>query len=593
MLPVSQRRSAKSARRRKRQQQRSDAPHHRVTDDRRGWRAPPPTRTIPAELDGPGSLPESVRLAAAEPDPLFLLGLASTVLASLDPRLQEPFDDDLDYLDDLDDTNDGDPLLDVDLVLALLAADAWETHLLCRVMAALTRYPEITDLVHARQPDRIPAPSWVDQLDDLGVSAALLSTEPLGLSENVVLELHLPGGWTACLITQVDHTLHGAVTDAYVAPITARDYVRIAEESEGNLLTTQAIDLGESRVRLERAIAAFLESRPDEESDSWPGSLPLLERVLRELPLDPEAAEGPAGLSMDERDERREALVEEFLHSELFPFDRLGHEADTAHLLAVIHDLHLGTGLLQVTPDTVRRVMLDLWATLSLGLSSTTRAALPEVLRGWARFVHRRSDVDPATTEDVLAAIDLLEPQFRALLAGQEGPMGTAELFHHLLGAGLEDGYPDPEDVDPDPLPDEPLVLPELPPAARAVVEEVLTLAEPVTLRLFGVEARTALRRTAARLAEHEPRVFTRGRSPARTAAALTWVVAVVNDLVGRYGVCSVAELLAAFGVKGSVADRGTAMLQELGWDDADDASARLLHLDLTVSSKRQEYLGG
>jgi hypothetical protein len=56
--------------------------------------------------------------------------------------------------------------------------------------------------------------------------------------------------------------------------------------------------------------------------------------------------------------------------------------------------------------------------------------------------------------------------------------------------------------------------------------------------------------------------------------------------------VCSVTELLAAFGVKGSVADRGTAMLQELGWDDADDASARLLHLDLTVSSKRQEYLG-
>jgi hypothetical protein len=586
---VSQRRSSKTARRRKRQQQRPDAPHLRLVDDRRGWRPPPPTRTLPAELDGPGSLPEAVRLAAAEPDPLFLLGLASTVLASFDPRLQEPFDDDLDDLDDLD---DGELLPDVDLVLALLAADAWETHLLCRVMAAVTRYPQITDLVRASQPDRIPAPAWVDRLDDLGVGAALLSTEPLGLSENVVLELQLPGGGAACLVAMVDHTLHGAVTDAYVAPIAARDYVRVAEESEGDLLSTRPIEPGEARVRLDRAVAAFLENGLDEESDSWPGTLPLLERVLRELPFDPEAAEGPAGLSLDERDERREALVEEFLGSELFPFDRLGHEADTAHLLAVIHDLHLRTGLLQVTPDAVRRVMLDLWADLSLGLSDTTRAALPEVLRGWARFVHRRSGVDPAMTEDVLAAVDLLEPQFRALLADEEGPMGTAELFHHLLGAGLEDGYPDPEDVDPDPLPDEPLVLPELPPAELALLEEVLALAEPVTLRLFGVEARTALRRTAARLAEDEPRVFTRGRSPARTAAALTWVVAVVNDLVGRYGVCSAAELLAAFGVKGSVADRGTAMLQELGWDDADDASARLLHLDLTVSSKRQEYLG-
>lgn len=70
-----------------------------------------------------------------------------------------------------------------------------------------------------------------------------------------------------------------------------------------------------------------------------------------------------------------------------------------------------------------------------------------------------------------------------------------------------------------------------------------------------------------------------------------------VNDEAGTY--LAIMRLFTA-GISGFLSDQSADEIAErlrelgveLGWDDADDASARLLHLDLTVSSKRQEYLG-
>lgn len=572
---MSQRRSDKSARRRKRKQ-RADQPHLQVVGTTSRWRPPPPSRSLPPHLDGPDSLPEAVRAAAKQDGPLALLDLASTVLSSADPRLKDPLHG-----------PDGIPRLG--LVEALLAAGAWETDLLCRVMGHLTLDPDVAELVRTSLPHSIPAPPWVGHLDELRVTRGLESSDLLGQSENVVLELALPGGGRACLICLVDHSQGSAVKDAFVAPLSAADYRRrLAESPESEMLLTDRLGLDEVRELLEPAVDHWLTARPWPETDTWPGALALLERTLSDLP-DGEA-DGVEGLTADEADRAREAVVGEFIAGGHFPFAPTGHEVDTAQLVALLHDELFDEGFESVSPDSVE-VVMRVWDPESRGLTTPAREALPVVLRGWVRFVHGRTGTGSDVTARTLAAIDRSESGFVRRLTS--GPMaGVAELLQEYLGSGLEEGYPDPADVDTDPLPDEERRLPDLPVPTLALLDEVLDLAEPVMVDLGGVEARTALRRTAARLAGSDPALFTRGRSAARTAAALTWAVAMVNDLVGRWSGRTVAELLAAFGITGSVAERGTRMLEALGWEDADDATSRLLHLDLTVSSKRAGYLG-
>lgn len=572
---MSQRRSDKSARRRKRKQ-RADQPHLQVVSSTSRWRPPPPSRSLPPHLDGPDSLPAAVRAAAGDDSPLALLELASTVLSSTDPRLEDPLHG-----------PDGVPRLG--LVEALLEAGAWETDLLCTVMGHLTLDPDVAELVRTRLPHSIPAPPWVGHLDVVRITRALESSDPLGGADNIVLELALPGAGRACLICLVDHSHGSAVKDAFVAPLSAADYRRrVAVSPEGSMLLTDQLELGEARQILEPAVAHWLTARPWPETDSWPGTLALLERMIADLPDGD--ADGVEGFTVDEADRAREAVVEEFVAGELFPFAPTGHEVDTAHLVAWLHDQFFDEGLTTVDPDTVE-LIVRVWDQESLGLTTPAREALPEVLGGWTRFIHGRTGAAPHLTARTLATIDRTVPELVRRLT--PGPMdGIAELLQGYLGSGLEEGYPAPGDVDTHPLPDEERRLPALPEPTLALLGEVLDLAEPVLVDLGGIEARTALRRTAARLAAEDPGVFTRARSTPRTAAALAWAVAMANDLVGRWSGVTVAELLAAFDVTGSVADRGTRMLEVLGWEDADDATSRLLNLDLTVSSKRAEYLG-
>ncbi|HVX47286.1 MAG TPA: hypothetical protein VHC49_25565, partial [Mycobacteriales bacterium] len=70
------------------------------------------------------------------------------------------------------------------------------------------------------------------------------------------------------------------------------------------------------------------------------------------------------------------------------------------------------------------------------------------------------------------------------------------------------------------------------------------------------------------RAAVGDPGVFRRKASPVRGAAAVAWVIARANDTVGPYGHGLTAQdLLAWFGVSGSVSQRARPLLRAIGVD--------------------------
>jgi hypothetical protein len=91
------------------------------------------------------------------------------------------------------------------------------------------------------------------------------------------------------------------------------------------------------------------------------------------------------------------------------------------------------------------------------------------------------------------------------------------------------------ETLDARPLPDEPFDSTRVAAADRARVAEVLALADRCCETMFDAELRTAARRLLARVAGHDPSPLRRAATcPERLAAALVWVVARGNRLVGR-----------------------------------------------------------
>ena len=122
--------------------------------------------------------------------------------------------------------------------------------------------------------------------------------------------------------------------------------------------------------------------------------------------------------------------------------------------------------------------------------------------------------------------------------------------------------------LDDHPLPDEPFEWAAIPDDVRPVVREVLDLCDRCAAELLDTEHRTAMRRFLSRAAVADPAIFRRKASPVRGAAAVAWVVCRANDTVGAYwSGLSVQDLLAWFGVKGSVAQRAEPFLRANGVD--------------------------
>ena len=101
------------------------------------------------------------------------------------------------------------------------------------------------------------------------------------------------------------------------------------------------------------------------------------------------------------------------------------------------------------------------------------------------------------------------------------------------------------------------------------------------------------MRRFLSRAAAGDPAPFRRKASSARGAAAVAWVICRANDTAGaHWSGLSVQDLLACFGVKGSVSQRAEPFLRANGVDPHQLFGAMELGVpDLLTSKRRREIV--
>lgn len=127
----------------------------------------------------------------------------------------------------------------------------------------------------------------------------------------------------------------------------------------------------------------------------------------------------------------------------------------------------------------------------------------------------------------------------------------------------------------------------------RPVVKEVLDSCDRCADELLDVEHRTAMRRFLSRAAAGDPAAFRRKASPIRCAAAVAWVICRANDIAGAYwSGLTVHDLLAWFGVKGSMSQRAEPLLRANGVDPHSlFGSMDLGAPDLLTSTRRRQII--
>jgi hypothetical protein len=336
-----------------------------------------------------------------------------------------------------------------------------------------------------------------------------------------------------------------------------------------------------ARAVIEQAIKHGSLLYPPLESDTWPMCRPLVEWMLRKLP-----AGGIAPEPKEWSEQETAAIAADFFTSAFgVPLDR----EDERDLLDSV--LWFGTSYatadpLQWSPVTVELLLAD-WLPRKVIAEPSFLAKLPDLLRAYISYCHDRRGIRAALTAQTLAAVDHYEPDYQRTIrsARAQGPAALlARMFEaqssndyaevvlsrgELILQGLErrvGGRLALVDLDASPLPDEPFEWAGIAADIRPVVQQMLDTCDRCADELLDLEHRTAMRRFLSRAAVGDPALFQRKASPVRGAAAIAWVVCRTNETVGAHGSgLSVRDLLAWFGVKGSVSQRAEPLLRANG----------------------------
>lgn len=550
-----------------------------------------------------GSDPElgSVVETALRDHPLSLLELASTYLNLLDPRGQHPLDTD---------TESPPPLSEIVEALILDATPATDALLL--VFAALLDDEAIRMrirlVVEAR---KFSIPEWLHHLDDAEVTRTVESVTPLDDGVNIILGVRL-GDIEFTLLVYVDHNMGTLVKDAFAVAqpfesvIAAWDQVDYEAESEVRILTE-----ADARARVTGTIEHSLRVYPPIETETWPAIRPLVEWVVRTLPTGGRGFEW-RGWEDDELD----SLAEGFFAS------RHGEAFDSAEVGWLVDELLVFGGStaagdpLRWSPVAVEMLLVD-WIPRKVVADADHLARVPDLLRAFIRYAHETREIPTHLTDETVEAVGAWEAEYRELIntPRHQGPMAILDRMG-LLGDTPPDGPEDlaaPSDFDvfefligslerevggqraldelhTDPLPDEQFDWTDIPEDVHDRVTEILELSDNASAQLFGEEYRTATRRFLADVARADPAIFRRAGKTEVSAASVCWVVGKANDAFSPYRF-QVKQLLAHFGVTGSVSQRATSMLNALGVERRTTVTMSLGTPRYLVSEHRQQIL--
>jgi hypothetical protein len=520
--------------------------------------------------------------------PLPLLTLASAVLSALEPRRQWP------------PSPDPEPELPRDEVLdVFFRSPAVETSALLTALGALTG-----DEVLGRRVRREVAlrgdvlPRWLTQLDRaVPAGRPVLMTEVLGDGEDIVLGVELTGGSELVVLVFVDHESGSLVKDAFVTVGPVADVVATMRSRADDDFAFADLSPADARARIREAIDRWAITVPVVETDTWPSCRPLLEWVLRALP------EGGTGYERREwSDEERQEIADRFFASGFGSgFDDDDHRRLLDTLLWYGTDYGPGDPL-RWSPVRVEILLAD-WIPRKIRADVPYLAKAPDLLRAFIRFAHDEAEIRPGLTDETLAMVDELEPEYQEIIRTPrlQGPeallarMGALDedLLEHraLAELALEVGG---EDVlaalDDAPLPDEPFAWVRVPDDVRERVGEVLALVDRACDELFDVEVRTASRRLLAAVVAGDAEIF-RGRTQPKTlAATIVWLVAQANKAFSN--AVTVAGLLAHIGVgSGTPGRHADRVLRAIGVVGYGHGPLRLESVDYLTSEGRRQVI--
>lgn len=230
-------------------------------------------------------------------------------------------------------------------------------------------------------------------------------------------------------------------------------------------------------------------------------------------------------------------------------------------------------------------------------------------MRAYIRYCHDRNHIRGDLTEETLASVDRCEPEYLQLIRSdrQQAMAGLAEAIleservEHLSDEEIHLGYIADEvggvetlmRLDAEPLADEEFDWSGIGEDVRPTVQAILDQCDTCADAILDVEHRTAMRRFLATAASNDAVLFRRKGSPVRGAAAVAWVIATANRTVGSYrSTMTGKNLLAHFGIAGSVSDRAQSLIRAAGIDHRlTYGSLRVGDPRLLVSRRRRELI--
>lgn len=547
-----------------------------------------------------------VRCTLADPNPLSLLSMVSTLLCVTDSRHSHPFA-----------RHDGPDLAALtreDLVATFLDVAAPETSALLAVIAEMVGDDDVLRARIRRELAVRPKvePAWLAQLSETSTYRAVRMHHVLGDGDNIILGVRLAGGDELTCMVYIDHNLGTLVKDGFVVPESiatiVAEFQRVTEDPDTQW---DEISLADARSWVDAAIELAAITFPPLETETWPACRALVEWITRGLP------DGGTGYQRPQWDSADLARIAEGFFGS--PYGARLDDPDHRGLLESLlwYGTDYGSGdPLRWSPVKIE-ILLDDWIPRKIVAPAEYLAKAPDLLRAFIRFAHAEVGLRSDLTDETLSSIDDWEPQYQqtirsprpqgpaALLAAlgldtddmADMPFGPeeSENFEHSMLDWLALDVGDPiqlERLDDDPLPDEPFRWDGIPDDVTARVREVLTLSDRCCEEMLDVEHRTACRRLLARVAFREPEIFCRKGRAETAAAALVWMVGKANDLFEqRTGGMQVRDLMSHFGLRqSSVAQRAATMLRAGGFND-DTYIVRLGSPDYLVAARRRRII--
>lgn len=506
-------------------------------------------------------LMDDVRDALADPEPLSLLALVSTLLCVTDTRRDHPLDPP---------GREARTPPREELARMFIDVRIPETTALLAVIAELADDEVLGARIRRELAKRPGAePQWLARLGAPTTYRAVRMGHILGDGDDVMLGTRLPSGHELTCVVYVDHNLGSLVKDAFVVPAPLSELLQVSRQAAEDPDTFwEDLSLADARAWIDAGIARAAMTYPPFESESWPACRAIVEWVARTLPAGGTGYQRQEWLSGDQA-----VLADRFFASR----DGAGFDdADGRGLLDAI--MWFATEYSTGDPmrwSPVKVEMLFDWMPHKVTAPVEQMAQVPDLLRAFIRFAHHDAGLRPDLTADTLAVLDELDPQYQS--AVRAGTPTLADMFEEMWGFGESPrewlarcvgGDAALDRLADQPLPDEEFRWQGIAEDAVERVRELVELTDRCCDALLDVECRTACRRLLSRFASSAPEIVSRGRAE-NVAAAVVWIIAKVNNLLRHEGGHVLAkDLMSQFGImRGGASQRAEALLRASGFD--------------------------